>query len=132
MNILFHPPTVHFPVAFLLIGSIIELNAARWPSPGLQQAAAMMLRIGWWSCLLALATGLASIALDWEFAQQQLGLINAHALTALLLTGLYWRIVIARPPLIGVARRRLLGLGVACIIVVGWLGGRLVEALIAR
>lgn len=132
MNILLHPPTVHFPVALLLIGSIIELNAARWPSLGLQQAAAVMLRIGWWSCLLALATGLASIALDWGFAQQHLGLINAHAATALLLTGLYWRIVIARPPLVGSTRRRLLSLGIACILGVGWLGGRLVEALIAR
>ncbi len=87
-----------------------------------------MLQLGWWFALLATLTGFSTLAFNTERIERDLGWINAHALSSLLIVAVYWRLVIGRPvapPL----RQRLLLLGVGLIALTGWLGGRLAYVL---
>jgi uncharacterized membrane protein len=128
MTITLHPPTVHFPVALLLVGSILELWVLRRPNADWLIASRLMLRLGWWLALLAVLTGFSTLIFNAERIQRDLGWINAHALTGLIIVAVYWRLAIGRPvapPL----RQRLLLLGIILIALTGWLGGRLAFGL---
>jgi uncharacterized membrane protein len=128
MTLTLHPPSVHFPVALLLVGSILELWVLRRPNSDRLIASRLMLRIGWWFALLATLTGLSTLVFNRERIERDLGWINAHALTSLIIVAVYWRLVIGRPvsPLL---RQRLLLLGILLIALTGWLGGRLAYVL---
>jgi len=128
MTLTLHPPTVHFPVALLLVGSVLELWAAHRPNPDWLTASHLMLRLGWWFALLATLTGLIALAFNTERIERDLGWINAHAFAGLMIVGVYWRLVVGRP-LSTQQRQRLLLLGIGLIGLTGWLGGRLVYGL---
>ena len=124
---LLHGPTVHFPIALLLLGSWLEL--LRPHSEREQLIAAFMLRWGWWSALLASLTGLLSVAWRWQRLQAQPELLNTHAATSLLILGVYWRLVSGQPP---VTKRRLwLCCGCGLIVLTGFFGGRLMTVMLA-
>ncbi len=128
MTLTLHPPTVHFPIALLLVGSILELWALRRPNSDWLIASRLMLRLGWWFALLATLTGFSTLAFNPERIQRDLGWINGHAVTSLLIVGVYWRLAIGRPGAPQL-RQRLLLLGVGLIVLTGWLGGRLAYGL---
>ena len=126
-----HPASVHFPIALLFVGSALELWRRRKPGPApdaMLAASRLMLRIGWWGALLAFATGLATIALDLDQTQRLIGWINGHVAASLAIIGVYWRLGLSRP-LPDRTRVILLALGMALIVLTGWLGGALAHDL---
>ncbi|ABX06158.1 MAG TPA: hypothetical protein DEF47_15750 [Herpetosiphon sp.] len=123
-----HPQAVHFPIALLLVSSILTLWNERRPHHELAITARWCLKIGWWSSLLAVMTGILAAALAFDQIRQQLTWINSHAVVSLSLVAVYWRLVLGKPlPAAAQKRRHLLGIGL--IVLAGWLGGQLSERI---
>ncbi|HEY1013892.1 MAG TPA: DUF2231 domain-containing protein [Herpetosiphonaceae bacterium] len=121
-----HPATVHFPLALLLAGSLIELLAR--PESPWRASAGHMLLLGWWGAVAAALAGMLDAGLRWERTQELLGWVNGHGLAGLAIVAVYWRLTLGRrqsEP----ARRRWLAAGVGLLLLTGWLGGHLVYGL---
>jgi uncharacterized membrane protein len=126
-----HPPTVHFPIAFYLLGALLTL-AYLW------RGQADYERFAYWSFILSWLATLVS-SLVGLFDQSQLELsdprrdnINTHitaGVALLIINGLliYMRLRWAD---VLVSRRwsylGLMALGVAAVLMTAWLGGELV------
>ncbi len=138
-----HPATVHFPIAFLTLGSIAGLlYLTRWPRAELLTLTWWPLRLGWIGVGAAVLTGLLAqsrLPPQAPYSAQ----LNWHIGTGLALLVLYavpiyraWvygnRRRAADPAdLLQVAQARrwvgvLLALGLVLVLVTGWLGGQLV------
>ena len=84
-----HPATVHFPIALLLVGSVLALYALwRPPAQNLRSAIWLLLGVGWLGGVVAVLSGL--------FAQAGLppgapyeGVLNWHIASGVTLTVLY-------------------------------------------
>lgn len=134
----FHPFTVHFPIALLLMSGLFTLLAVRrggaWGT-----SAYHCLITGWLAGVVALLTGTLDAVRQLTGPEAPrdnalLGWVNAHALANLAALVVYGRALLLRrkqPTLLDdkAARRGYLWLhsvGAALILVGGWLGGRLV------
>ena len=137
----FHPLTVHLPIGLLLGHALLTMLYLRSGDQAFETSAFHCLWLGWLGTLLALATGTLDAARQLFSAtnprSDALGWINAHALAGLAILIIYWQVWQARrrsPNLLAdpVARRGYLfrlALGVALIVLDGWLGGHLVYSL---
>ena len=137
----FHPLTVHLPIGLLLGHALLTVLYLRSGDRAFETSAFHCLWLGWLGTLLALATGtLDAVRQLFSAANPRgdaLGWINAHALVGLAILVVYWQTWQARrrnPGLLGdsAARRGYLvrvALGVALLVLDGWLGGRLVYSL---
>lgn len=133
----FHPRFVHFPIAFLLAGSVaalIYLLARR--RPALATFAWMSLVLGWLALFPVVLTGL----IDQNQASREqavVAVLNPHIGAGLGLMVVYGLALLERlrsPRALDDPKRRLLLiawliLGIGLIAVEGWLGGRLVYEL---
>ncbi|WP_168564294.1 c-type cytochrome domain-containing protein [Crateriforma spongiae] len=59
----FHPATVHFPIALLLVGALFVVLGWRWPTIGTQVPAACL--------ILGALTAVAATAMGWSFATEK-------------------------------------------------------------
>jgi uncharacterized membrane protein len=137
----FHPLTVHLPIGLLLGNALLTLLYLRRGDPALEVSAFHCLWLGWLGTLLAIATGTLDAARQLFSATNPrgdaLGWLNAHALVGAAILVVYWQAWQIRRRRPGVladpqARRGYLArlaLGVALVILDGWLGGHLVYSL---
>lgn len=136
----FHPLTVHLPIGLLIGHAILTLLYLRRGDRALETSAYHCLWLGWLLTLPAVLTGTASAAQQLMGAAPRadaLGWINAHAGAGLALVVVYWRVWQARrrnPAVLDDPRARRgylaqVGLGVALLLVSGWLGGHMVYSL---
>jgi uncharacterized membrane protein len=137
----FHPLTVHLPIGLLLGNALLTLLYLRRGDPTFETSAYHCLWIGWLGALLAIAAGTFDAARHLFAAANPrgdaLGWINAHALVGFAILVIYWQAwqirrrnpgVLANPT----ARRGYLArlvIGVALLVLDGWLGGHLVYSL---
>jgi uncharacterized membrane protein len=136
-----HPMTVHLPIG-LLLGHAIFLAIFLWRRSSQHEAVAFQcLWLGWITLLPAVVTGTA------DAARQVFGpdapradalmMVNAHAAAGVALILVYWQAWQYRrrhPEWADAApqRRAYLGrtaLGIALLVLNGWLGGQLVYSL---
>jgi uncharacterized membrane protein len=136
-----HPLTVHLPIGLLLGNALLTLLYLRRSEPGFEISAFHCLWLGWLGALLAIAAGTFDAARQLLSATNPrtdaLGWINAHALVGFAILVVYWQAwqirrrnpgVLANPD----ARRSYLArlvIGVALLVLDGWLGGHLVYSL---
>jgi uncharacterized membrane protein len=137
----FHPLTVHLPIGLLLGNALLTILYLRRGDPALETSAFHCLWLGWLGTLLALATGTLDAARQLfdptNPRGDALGWINAHAFVGLSILVVYWQAwqIRRRAPgvLADAAARRgylaRLAIGVALLVLDGWLGGHLVYAL---
>jgi uncharacterized membrane protein len=136
-----HPLTVHLPIGLLVGNALLTLIYLRRRDPAYETSAFHCLWLGWLFLLPAVASG------TWDAARQLLDpanprpdalpWVNAHAFAGLALMVVYWQAWQLRRRNPGIiddpqARRGYmvrLGLGVALLLVSGWLGGQLVYVL---
>jgi uncharacterized membrane protein len=135
-----HPLTVHLPIGLLLGNAILTILYLRRRDTGIELAAYHCLWLGFVGLLPALAAG------TWDAVRylgqpnphpEALMWINAHALSGLVLAIVYWQAwqIRRREPqiLADPGRRRgylvRLGIGVALLVVSGWIGGHMAYAL---
>ena len=137
----FHPLTVHLPIGLLLGNALLTLLYLRRGDPTFETSAYHCLWLGWLGVLLATATGTFDAARQLLAVPNPradaLGWINAHALVGFAILVIYWQAwqirrrdpgVLANPN----ARRGYLArlaIGVALLVLAGWLGGHLVYSL---
>jgi uncharacterized membrane protein len=137
----FHPLTVHLPIGLLLGNALLTLLYLRRGDPTLEISAYHCLWLGWLGAALAIAAG------TFDAARQvlspinprgdALNWINAHALVGITILVIYWQAWQARrrhPTILAdpSARRGYLArltIGVALIVLDGWLGGHMVYSL---
>lgn len=135
-----HPLTVHLPIGLLIGHAILTLLYLRRGDRALEISAYHCLWLGWLLTLPAVLTGTASAAqqLTGPAAREDvLGWINAHALAGIALVALYWRVWQTRrrnPAVLDDPHTRRgylaqVGLGVALLLISGWLGGHMVYSL---
>lgn len=137
----FHPLTVHLPIGLLLGNIVFTALYLRRSDRAYELSAFHCLWLGWLGTLLAIAAGTFDAARQ-LFAPvnpraDALGWINAHALVGLAILVVYWQAWQQRrrnPALLDDARARRsylarLGLGLALLVIDGWLGGHLVYSL---
>lgn len=137
----FHPLTVHLPIGLLLGNALLTLLYLRRGDQALEQSAFHCLWLGWLGTLLAIASGTLDAARQLfdptHPRADALGWINAHALAGAVILVVYWQAwqirrrnpgVLADPGLRGGYLARL-AIGVALLLVDGWLGGHLVYTL---
>lgn len=136
LGVLFHPAVIHFPIALLLVGSGLAFVATRRPDDFLERSGYGALLLGWWSTLVAIATGVLAVTLTWPLENAELGWVNAHAVSGTAVLLIYGRALLQRRRdaqiLYGAGRRGyllLLGLGALLVLVSGWTGGHLVYTL---
>jgi len=136
-----HPLTVHLPIGLLLGNALLTLLYLRRGDPTFETSAYHCLWIGWFGALLAIATGTFDAARQVLSAinprADALNWINAHALVGFAILVIYWQAWQIRRRNPGVlanssARRGYLlrlAIGVALLVLDGWLGGHLVYSL---
>lgn len=141
MGYLFHPLTVHLPIGLLLGNALLTLFYLRRRDPALEISAFHCLWLGWLGTLVAITTGILDAAghLFGTQAPREDALIwiNGHALIGFAILAIYWQAwqLRRRNPRIlddQHARRGYLArimLGVALLVIDGWLGGYLVYTL---
>jgi len=133
--------TVHLPIG-LLIGNAVMTALYLWRGDRtLETAAYHCLWLGWLLLLPAVASGTLDAARQLtdpaRSRDDALIWVNAHALAGLAVMTVYWQAWQARrrnPALLDDAQRRRgylvrLGIGVALLILTGWIGGYLVYTL---
>jgi len=131
-----HPAVIHFPIAWLLLGSALTLVYLRRTDPFVERSAYGALVLGWWSTFVAVATGVVAVALTWPIEPSELPWINGHAVTGTLVLLVYGRALLLRRRdrqiLHSAARRTyllLLAAGALLVVLSGWTGGHLVYQL---
>jgi uncharacterized membrane protein len=137
----FHPLTVHLPIGLLLGNALLTLLYLRRGDPTLETSAYHCLWLGWLAAALAIAAGTFDAARHVfdpiKPRDDALGWINAHALVGIAILGIYWQAWQARrryPAILADRNARRgylarLAIGVALIVLDGWLGGHLVYSL---
>jgi uncharacterized membrane protein len=137
----FHAPAVHLPIGLLLGNALLTALYLRRGDMTLETSAYHCLWLGWVGAALAVAAGIFDAARQlFDPANPRtdaLGWINAHALVGLALLVVYWQcwqMRRRRPTILAdpAARRGYLvrlALGVALLMLDGWLGGHLVYSL---
>jgi uncharacterized membrane protein len=136
-----HPLTVHLPIGLLAGNALLTLIYLRRRDRAYETSAFHCLWLGWLLLLPAVASG------TWDAARQLLDpndprpdalpWVNAHAAAGLGLMAVYWQAWQLRrrnPGIIDDPRARRgylawLALGIALLLVSGWLGGQLVYVL---
>ena len=136
-----HPLTVHLPIGLLLGNALLTMLYLRRGDAELERSAFHCLWLGWLGTLLALATGtldaVRQLFDETHPRDDALGWINAHALAGFAILLVYWQAWQIRRRAPGVladpaARRGYLAriaIGVALLVLDGWLGGHLVYTL---
>ena len=136
-----HALTVHLPIGLLLGNAAFTALYLRRGDASLETAAYHCLWLGWFGALLAVAAGIFDAARQLfdpvNPRDDALGWINAHGLVGLAILVVYWQAwqLRRRSPAIlsdATARRGYLlrlAIGLALIVVDGWLGGHLVYVL---
>ena len=137
----FHALTVHLPIGLLLGNAVLTALYLRRGDPTLEISAYHCLWLGWLGALLAIATGTFDAARQVLSATNPrgdaLGWINAHALAGFAILAIYWQAWQIRRRDPGVLDNRSgrggylarLAIGVALLVLDGWLGGHLVYSL---
>jgi uncharacterized membrane protein len=137
----FHPLTVHLPIGLLVGNAVLTVLYLRRGDRSIETGAYHCLWLGWLGALLAVATGTADAARQLLRADNPrddaLAWINGHAIVGLAILVVYWQAWQLRRRNPGVlddprARRGYLArlaLGIALVVLDGWLGGHLVYAL---
>ncbi|HJZ47051.1 MAG TPA: DUF2231 domain-containing protein [Roseiflexaceae bacterium] len=137
----FHPLTVHLPIGLLLGNALLTVLYLRRGDQTYETGAFHCLWLGWLGMLLAIAAGTFDAARQVLSATNSradaLGWINAHALAGLAILVVYWQAwqIRRRDPAVldtpssrrGYLTR--LAIGVALLVLDGWLGGHLVYSL---
>jgi uncharacterized membrane protein len=126
-----HPFVVHFTIAFIVTGGLIEGLARLWGAEALARRAEPLLLLGLLSLVPALATGyLAANTVDVSAAAETLGAHerNGWIVFALLLVAQFWKALGGglRSPGASRSYALLLLAIVALTIYGGWLGGYMV------
>ena len=136
-----HPLTVHLPIGLLLGNALLTVLYLRRRNPAIETSAFHCLWLGWLGTLPAIAAGTFDAARQLfntpNPRNDALGWINAHALVGIALLVVYWQAwqVRRRQPAIlddPQARRGYLArlaIGLALLVLDGWLGGHLVYSL---
>ncbi len=136
-----HPLSVHLPIGLLLGNALLTALYLRRRDRGFEIAAYHCLWLGWLFTLPAVALGTfdAVRLLYWvpNPRDDALGWINAHAIIGLAIVIVYWQAWQVRrrnPAILDDQTQRgsylmRLGLGVAFVVLDGWLGGYLVYGL---
>lgn len=137
----FHPLTVHLPIGLLIGNALLTILYLRRGERALETSAYQCLWLGWLLILPAIATGTFS-AVNYLFGPtparpDALGWINAHAAVGVALLVVYWQAWQARrrnPAILDDPRTRRgylawIGVGVALLLLEGWLGGHMVYYL---
>ncbi|MGQ9547319.1 MAG: DUF2231 domain-containing protein [Roseiflexus sp.] len=136
-----HPFTVHLPIGLLIGNAIMTILYLRRGDRSMETAAYHCLWLGWLLLLPAVVTGTIDAARQvfdpTRLRDETLIWVNAHALTGIAIMVVYWQAWQARrrnPAILNDARTRrgyltLLALGVALVMLTGWLGGQLVYTL---
>ncbi|HEU5013265.1 MAG TPA: DUF2231 domain-containing protein [Roseiflexaceae bacterium] len=135
-----HPLTVHLPIGLLIGNALLTALYLRRGDPALETSAYHCLWLGLLLTLPAVLTG--TYAAVWHLTSSAagnsaLGWINAHALVGIALVVVYWQAWQQRrrhPAVLADVHKRRgylvrLGLGVALLVLDGWIGGHMVYAL---
>ena len=137
----FHPLTVHLPIGLLLGNALLTMLYLRCGDPTFETSAFHCLWLGWLGALLAITAGTFDAARQLLSATNPRGdalsWINAHALAGFAILVIYWQAWQIRrrnPQVLAslTARRGYLArivIGVALLVLDGWLGGHLVYSL---
>lgn len=135
-----HPLSVHLPIGLLVGNALLTVLYLRRGEPALETSAYHCLWLGWLLLLPAVLTGTYAAVrhLTSEApGNSALGWINAHAIVGIVLVVVYWQAWQQRrryPAVLADAHRRRgylarLGLGMALLVLDGWLGGHMVYTL---
>lgn len=136
-----HPLTVHLPIGLLLGNAALTVLYLRRGDRALEVSAFHCLWLGWLGALLAIGSGTFDAARQlFDPAQPRadaLAWLNAHAAVGLAILVVYWQLWQQRrrsPQLLDDPQLRRgylvrLALGVALLLLDGWLGGVLVYSL---
>lgn len=138
---LFHPATVHFPIALLLANGFFTILYLRRPSSTLDASAFYCLIVGWFGALAATASGVLA-AFTLVFGPEAphrdaLPWVNTHAILGIATLFVYGQALLLRrrnPALLDNMQARkgylgLLALGALLLVGGGWVGGHLVYEL---
>ena len=129
-----HPRIVHFPIALLVTGSVLALAyMVRWRRPSLAAATWLLILLGWISVFFAVVTGL----IDRNSAPQDAAissLLSIHTALGFALIAVYGLMLYERlrsPTALDSPEMRwrlivLALLGLALVVIDGWVGGTLV------
>ena len=129
-----HPRLVHFPIALLVTGSVLALAyMLRWRRPTLASVTWVLILLGWISVFVAVITGL----IDRNSAPQDpeiSSLLSIHTALGFALIAVYGLMLYDRlrsPDALDSPAMRwrliaLAALGLAVVLVDGWVGGTLV------
>ena len=135
-----HPFTVHVPIGLLIGNALLTLLYLRRGDRALETSAYHCLWLGWLCTLPIALTGTIDAVRHLYGAAPRndaLGWINAHAFAALGLIVVYWQAMQLRrrnPQILDDQNKRTgylirIGLGVALLVLTGWIGGHMVYSL---
>ncbi len=133
-----HPRLVHFPVALLLVGSLLLLVSLRWPRNALRQSGWLNLLLGWVALFPAILTGLADQGAlpDTPTVEQ---VLNRHITGGIALLAIYGYVLYERlraPHVLDTKARYRVGalllVGLVVLLITGDLGGQLAYELLPR